>query len=125
LLFNFAAYVTLWFLVALRVLRYPQAVLADLSDHGRGVGFFTTIAATCVLGSQCILIAEAVNVALGFWILGIVLWIVLIYGILTLLTVRPAKPPLIRGLNGGWLVAVVAAHSVSILGSQLTDQFAA
>src|SRR5690606_15838349 len=45
------------------------------------------------------------------------------YGVLALLTVRSEKPPLTEGLNGGWLVAVVAAQAVSTLGSQLAGGF--
>jgi len=37
--------------------------------------------------------------------------------------VKPEKPPLAAGLNGGWLTAVVAAQSVSVLGAQLAAGF--
>jgi tellurite resistance protein TehA-like permease len=56
---------------------------------------------------------------LALWCLGVVLWLLLIYTVFTLLTVRADKPGLADGINGGWLVAIVAAQSVSILGSQL------
>jgi tellurite resistance protein TehA-like permease len=39
--------------------------------------------------------------------------------VFTLLTVKPHKPPLDEGINGGWLVSVVAAQSVPVLGAQL------
>ena len=122
---NIAAYLSLWLLLVARALRYPQAVLADLVNHARGVGFFTMTAATCVLGVQCVVIGDVPRIALGLWYLGIFLWMLLIYGVLTLLTVRPDKPPLVKAIHGGWLVTVVAAQSVSILGSQLVDQFEA
>ena len=41
----------------------------------------------------------------------------------TALTVKADKPPLAEGINGGWLVSVVAAQSVSVLGSQLAVGF--
>jgi tellurite resistance protein TehA-like permease len=47
----------------------------------------------------------------------------LTYGILTILSVKATKPPLAEGMNGGWLVAVVAAQSVSVLGVQLSAGF--
>lgn len=122
---NIAAYLILWTLYVARAFVYPRAVIADFADHARGVGFFTTIAGTCVLGSQCIVIGKMPHIAIGLWSLGILLWAALIYGIFTVLTVRPDKPTLIKGLNGGWLVAVVAAQSISVLGSQLSDQFEA
>jgi tellurite resistance protein TehA-like permease len=116
---NLGFYPTLWVLAIVRVLRYRDRVRADLLHHGRAVGFFTTVAATCVLGSQCLLIGEAEAAALGLWIAGIALWAVLIYGVLTVLTVKPDKPALADGINGGWLISVVAAQSVSVLGAQL------
>jgi len=120
---NVAAFATLWALYIARAALHGRAMLADFADHGRSVGFFTMIAATCVLGSQCILIGAAPAPALALWLLGVVLWVVLIYGVLTVLTVRPNKPVFPKGLNGGWLVAVVASQSISILGSQLAQQY--
>jgi tellurite resistance protein TehA-like permease len=98
-------------------------VVADLAHHGRAVGFFTTVAATCVLGSQVFLIKGAWSVAAIFWVAGVVLWAVLTYTVFTILTVKSEKPPLAEGINGGWLVAVVAAQSVAVLGAQLFDGF--
>jgi tellurite resistance protein TehA-like permease len=43
--------------------------------------------------------------------------------VFALLTVKPEKPSLAEGINGGWLAAVVAAQSVSALGSQLASGF--
>ena len=81
-----------------RILRYPRAFAADIQSHSRGVGFFTTVAGTAV-----------------FWIAAATLWAVVTYGELAVLTVKPDKPSLADGLNGGWLVSVVAAQSVAIL----------
>ena len=50
---NILAYVVLVTLTGARLAMFPQAFFADLIDHKRGVGFFTMVAATCVLGSQC------------------------------------------------------------------------
>jgi tellurite resistance protein TehA-like permease len=116
---NVVAFVTLWGLYIARAVLHGRAMIGDLADHGRGVGFFTMIAGTCVLGSQFVLIAELPIIGLVLWMAGIALWLTLIYGVLTLLTVRSNKPTFPKGLNGGWLVAVVASQSVSILGSQL------
>jgi tellurite resistance protein TehA-like permease len=49
---NVASYATLGLLLAIRVVRYPRRVLEDLDDHGRGPGFFTVVAGTCVLGTS-------------------------------------------------------------------------
>ena len=41
--------------------------------------------------------------------------VVTIYGVLAVLTVKPDKPSLTDGLNGGWLVSVVASQAVAML----------
>src|SRR5207344_1660978 len=101
------------------IIRHRDRVRADLSHHGRAVGFFTTVAATCVLGSQCLLIGESLTAASVLWCAGIVLWAILIYGVFALLTVKAEKPSLAEGINGGWLISVVAAQSVAVLGAQV------
>jgi tellurite resistance protein TehA-like permease len=116
---NLLFYPALWAATFLRAIRYPARFVADMSHHGRAVGFFTVVAATNVLGSQFIVIGEAPHVAFWFWVFGIVLYVVLVYSVFTALTVKLEKPPLAEGINGGWLVAVVAAQSVAVLGAQL------
>jgi tellurite resistance protein TehA-like permease len=116
---NLIFYPLLWTLLIARIARHRDRVAADLLHHGRAVGFFTIVAATEVLGSQTLIIGGALGPAIWLWGLGILLWAVLTYVIFTILTVKPVKPPLTEGLNGGWLVAVVAAQSVAVLGAQL------
>jgi tellurite resistance protein TehA-like permease len=118
---NVLFYVTLWILTAGRVAWHRDRFLADVAHHGRAVGFFTTVAATCVLGSQILLVAGSWRVAVAFWIAGIVLWAVVTYTVFTMLTVGAQKPSLAEGINGGWLLPVVAAQSVVVLGCQLAN----
>jgi tellurite resistance protein TehA-like permease len=120
---NIGCYVALWILTALRIARFRDRVVADLFHHGRSVGFFTTVAATCVLGSQLIVVYDARSAATLFWFAGILLWALVTYTVFTVLTVKADKPSLAEGINGGWLVSVVAAQSVSVLGSQLAPVF--
>jgi tellurite resistance protein TehA-like permease len=120
---NSVFYPVLWILTGLRVVRFRDRFVADLVHHGRAVGFFTMVAATCVLGSQWLVVAGAWMLAAALWTIGITLWAAITYGIFTVLTVKKHKPPLAEGINGGWLVSVVAAQSVSILGSQLAPGF--
>jgi len=122
---NLGFYPVLWILTIVRILRHRDRVRADLTHHGRAVGFFTTVAATCVLGTQLLVIGGSVNGALSFWIAGIVLWAALVYSVFTLLTVKAEKPALADGINGGWLISVVAAQSVSVLGAQLAPHLGA
>lgn len=120
---NILAYVILVTLTGARLAMFPQAFFADLIDHKRGVGFFTMVAATCVLGSQCLQIGEARLVAVVLWCVGCMLWLVLTYTIFTSLSVKETKPLLQDGIHGGWLVSVVAAQSVSLLGGFLAEGF--
>jgi tellurite resistance protein TehA-like permease len=110
-------------LTILRVVRYPARVAVDLSDHKRAVGFFTLVAATAVLGTQVLLLTGARSVSTALWLLAIVFWATLTYGVFTALTVTRIKPSLADGINGGWLVAVVAPQSVVVLGTQLASGF--
>jgi tellurite resistance protein TehA-like permease len=120
---NSAFYVVLWMLTVLRIVHFRSRVAADLSHHGRAVGFFTAVAATCVLGSQWFVIADAWRLGAILWATGIVLWATITYSIFALLTVKENKPSLADGINGGWLVSVVAAQSVSVLGCQIAAGF--
>ena len=116
---NVAAFGVLWTLTLMRLVHYPKEVLADVSDHQRGVGFFTAVAATSVLGSQLVIVAKVERFVFAIWIVTLVLWLILIYTVFTALTVKENKPTLDQGINGGWLVAVVATQSVSTLASIL------
>lgn len=122
---NMAAYGVLCTLLVVRVARYFPRVKADLNDHVRGPGFFTVVAATCVLGSQLIVVASRPDFAVVLWFVGLALWIVIMYAFFTLITVREEKPPLEKGLNGAWLIAAVATQSVSVLGTMLAAHFTA
>jgi tellurite resistance protein TehA-like permease len=112
---NIVAYAVLWLLTLIRIARYPRAVYADLIDHQRGVGFFTMVAATSVLGSQLVIVANHHRFAFALWLLTLSLWLVLLYSVFTAYTVKEIKPSLDQGISGGWLVAVVATQSVSTL----------
>lgn len=112
---NLAAYVILWVLTILRVRYHPQRFFSDFGSHPRGPGFFTTVAATSVLGAQFAVQLQMAVVAQLLWWFAFALWLVLTYAIFTALTVRRNKPAFEDGINGGWLVAVVATQSLVVL----------
>ena len=116
---NIAAYVVLWTLFVLRMVRHPAHFFGDLIDHLRGPGFFTMVAGTSVLGSQFLLLAADYPVALALWSLALLLWVALTYAIFTGITVKERKPPLDRGISGAWLLAVVATQSIALLSGLL------
>jgi tellurite resistance protein TehA-like permease len=100
-------------------------VLADLTDHARGPGFFTSVAATGVLGVQFVLLTGSTAIALALWVLALLLWLTLIYTFVAAVTVRAVKPTLESGLNGAWLLLVVSTQSVALLGTRLAGDLGA
>ena len=112
---NIAVYVVIWMLYLLRIRWFGRVVLGDLTDHQRGPGFFTAVAASGILGSQFVLIAGSYHAAAVLWVLSIVVWVLLIYTILTAFTIKEDKPGLYEGISGAWLLAVVATQSVASL----------
>ena len=120
---NLALYLILWLLTLWRLVFYPRQMFADLTSHTRGFEFFTMIAGTCILGNQFYLLLEAYGLAAGLWLLGIALWLLLIYGVFTTLIVKADKPSLAEGINGAWLVATVSTQAVAVLGALLASRF--
>ena len=94
---------------------HPRRVRDDLFNHLNAPGFFTFVAACSVLGSQSLLIGGSLPVAAALGAVGLLAWILLTYTIFTVLTVKQEKPALDRGINGGWLLAVVATQSMAVL----------
>jgi tellurite resistance protein TehA-like permease len=119
LVVNAVAFVVLWLLTLARLIHFSREMLADLSDHQRSVGFFTAIAGTSVFGSQLLIVAQQRAVAVALWLMTLALWLLLVYAVFAALTIKETKPTLDAGINGGWLVAVVATESVSTLASLL------
>jgi tellurite resistance protein TehA-like permease len=116
---NIGVYLVLWLLSVLRAVWFTRQFFDDMLDHQRGPGFFTTIAGSCILGSQFILNFGNYPVAFILWVVGTVLWVGLNYTIFTAFTVKEIKPPLDRGITGAWLLAVVAPQSIAVLGALL------
>lgn len=120
---NVGQYLLLWILTLWRLLGYRRELLGDLSDHRLGPGFFTAVAGTCVLGNQLIVLTGAYKIAIGLWIFGLFLWIILTYVIFTNLTIKESKPTIDQGITGGWLLAVVATQAVAVLSALLAQHF--
>jgi tellurite resistance protein TehA-like permease len=112
---NLAAFAVLWVLLLARCARHRDALLADLASHAKAPGFFTVVAGTCVLGNQCVLLGGAWEAGLALGCLGAALWFGLTYTVLPGLMESDSKPPLEKGLNGAWLLLVVATQAVSVL----------
>src|SRR5690606_32485423 len=120
---NILFFVILWVILGIRLVRFFPAVMADLTNHMRGPGFFTVVAATCVLGTQFLMLTPWHLIAIGLWVWGGLLWGTLMYTFLTAITITESKPDLKAGLNGGWLLLIVATQSVSLLGTLIAHHF--
>jgi tellurite resistance protein TehA-like permease len=125
LVVNLIAYSVLGLLLLIRLVSFSSRVTADIADHVRGPGFFTVVAGTCVLGSQLLIVASWTKPAAVLWLVGFLLWALIMYSFFALVTVRENKPPIESGLSGVWLIAVVATQSISVLGTLLAPQFGA
>jgi len=120
---NIAGYVVLWVLTLVRLYWNFPGFITDLTSHVHGPGFFTLVAGTCILGNQFVLISQDFTTAIFLFVLGIILWLTLIYSFFTAVIVQESKPTLETGIHGGWFIAVVATQSVSVLGALLTSGF--
>lgn len=111
--FNVVAYLWLLALFVLRLLRFRPEFIADFTDPSRGAGFLTLAAATCILGSQCVLVVQLPALAAVLAVAGGVLWVLLTYLFFAATITARFKPGFTRSINGGWLVAVVATQGLS------------
>ncbi|MEX1263538.1 MAG: tellurite resistance/C4-dicarboxylate transporter family protein [Actinomycetota bacterium] len=116
---NVAAYVILWALTLVRLIRFPHRLLADLTSHKRGAAFLTIVAGTEVLGSQFALLTTRISVGVALWWVGVALWTLLLYAFLTAVTFSDSKPSLGEGIGGVWLLLVVSTESIAVLGASI------
>ncbi len=116
---NIALYGVLWLLTLVRAVCYPRRFFDDMINHLRGPGFFTLVAGTSVLACQYVMLASDYTAGLVLWSVAVGLWLIFTYTIFAALTVKEDKPGLDRGINGGWLLAVVATQSIAVLSALL------
>jgi len=121
---NIVAFAILWLLLLIRLLLFFTRVRDDINNHVRGPGFFTVVAGTSVLGSQLLIVSGEFRIASVLWVLALVLWAIIMYVFFTAMTVHENKPSIEGGLNGAWLLTVVATQSISVLGTLLVGHLA-
>lgn len=124
LVINVIAFVLLSFLLLMRLLLFFGRIREDMNNHLRGPGFFTVVAGTSVLGSQLLIVGNQVRIASVLWLSASLLWAFIMYTFFVAMTVRENKPTIESGLNGSWLLAVVATQSISVLGTLLVRAYA-
>ncbi len=112
---NLIAFPGLAILFGVRLFCHPSFVLADLRDQMRAPRTLTTIAATCVFGNEIALTSGSPTIVAGLWVVAAVLWVAFIYGIFALMTIARDKPSFESGIDGAWLLVVVATEALAIL----------
>lgn len=117
--FNVAAYIILWIMYIARIIFFTRRFQDDFRDHTIGMGFFTSVAASGVLGSQTLLLTGSFTFAAVLWCITIALWLCLIYGLFTGLITKEIKPTIAEGINGGWLLAIVATQAITVLSTAI------
>ncbi len=118
---NWLFFTVIAVLAVLRLFWYPRRTLHDLFDRAVAPGYFTFVAGCAVLAVQTLSIAGHLGIALLLGAVALLAWIVFTYTIFAVLTVKAEKPTLDRGINGGWLLAVVATQSVAVLAAILSN----
>ena len=107
---NWCLFVVIGALALMHLYWHPKRVRDDLFNHLNAPGFFTFVAACSILASQSLLIGGNLPLAALLGSIGLLAWVLFTYTIFTVLTVKQDKPELARGINGGWLLAVVATQ---------------
>ncbi len=115
------AYVVLFCMTIVRVVSYRTEVITDLRNAGKAPGFFTMVAGSGVLGTALFRIANQPQLAWALWIFSVLLYVFLIYALLTVLITMKKESSLVSSLNGGWLLLVVGLQSIAALGAMLTE----
>jgi tellurite resistance protein TehA-like permease len=112
------AYIVLLMVSGVRVILYPRAFGADLSDSGRAFGLFTFVAATNVVGTRLV-IDDHNTTAFGLLMVGSLVWLVLGYLVPWTAVLSTAERPVLQRANGTWFIWVVASQSIAVLAATL------
>jgi tellurite resistance protein TehA-like permease len=114
-----AAFTILSVLMLMRLIRDRTALLAEFSQHRSAPGFLTIVAAAAVLGNEFFEQGKEHLIGVVLWFMACGLWVLLVYGFFTRLATKAAKPSLREGLDGSWLLVVVATESLAVLATDV------
>lgn len=113
------AFVVLSVLYVVRLIRYTEMFIADLTSHAKGFAFLTIVAGANVLGSASAVVHGWWGLARVLWWISLALWFVLLYTALISVIIRHEKPPLAGTINGTWFLLTVSTESIAALGALL------
>lgn len=96
------------------VVQWP-VIRNDLKSYDKGPGVFTFVIALCMIGNQVILFNGWYILGRAILILAVTAWLVINYGFFFYITVTNHKKSLKEGINGSWLLSVVAMQAIAVL----------
>lgn len=108
---------TLW-----RFAAYRFAVVEDFTDPRRGLGFFTFVAATNVLGVRAGLAGHDNTTAILLALSGLA-WLALGYTVPWTAILGRRQRPVMTTVNGDWFLTVVATQSVAVAAATIEPVF--
>ena len=117
--FNLVVYPVLLALLVLRLVLFPQEFWSALTSHDKGATFLALVPATALLGSQCVLLRHNQLAGGLLWLGALLAWLLLNYAFVLGISIKREKPTVEQGLNGSWLLLVVATESLVVLGAAL------
>lgn len=119
---NIFAYAAILSLQILRARMFWDNLYKDISNPRLSLVFFTTVAATNVLGAQFVSVINQPEVAKIFWYFGIFLWTVVSLSTFSILFIK-CDQRIEVVMHGGWLTATVGTQSLAVLGALLAPKF--
>jgi tellurite resistance protein TehA-like permease len=104
--------------LAARIIYFRSSVAADIQAPDRVFGFFTITAGLDVLGVRLWFAGHPLATAI-LAALAAAMWLVLTYGVPASLLLTRARDSVLGGVNGSWLLWIVATQSLSISAATL------
>jgi tellurite resistance protein TehA-like permease len=101
-----------------RLAAFPSRVIADFQAPERAFGFFTVTAGLDVLGVRFFFAGHPVVTAVLAGIAAAV-WLLLTYGVPASVLLARTRDSLLGGVNGSWLLWIVATQSLSLAAAVL------
>ncbi|PHS18138.1 MAG: C4-dicarboxylate ABC transporter [Kangiella sp.] len=110
----------LTFLYTWRLIRFPKAVIENLTNPKTTFIFFTFVAATNICG---ILMFHKgfIQLAIACWIVSFLYWSTLMYfGFASLCFAHKDRE--VKVVHGGWLILIVGTQSLVLLGTKIAGE---
>lgn len=116
-----ASYLVLIVLNIVRAVRHRHAMASDFADPARAFGFFTFVAATCVLGTR--IAADGFSpIVIVLLVVGVLAWIVLGYTVPWTAVLSHRQTSALSTANGTWFIWAVASQSIAVLAAGLQPE---